>query len=1018
MSSLISPFRPSDISTGLVGYWKFNNDPNDSSSSGYNLTPSGSPTYTTDSYWKDGEYSTHTITASSQYFSVSKASAPNLNMQTQAVSVSAWVKLAANASVCCVAGVYNNGAADAQYLLYSNGTNWAFNITNATPTAVEAISTTSTTGGRWTHVVGTYDGANVKIYIDGNFEKATAQTGNMHVADSEPFMVAGVNRTTSYADADIKDVAVWNVVLTPIQIKSLAMGVDYQNLAYRPSNVSTYPTHWWKMNEVSGIRYDAVSALKDGSFESWNAASYAEADSTTTKASNWAIYSSSDAHGGVAGVVWNAGSSYSLGKVQFELAQYGTISGTIVAKLYASSAQGTSGVPTGSALATSDAVDVTGLPVYETFAWTDFIFSTPYSLTSGTWYCLTLECGTLSGSNNNQVFISESNAATYHGFDKPSGTWTTYANNEKPLFKTYSYTAESLVNWTLNGGSVAKESSTVKVGTYSAKLTGAGAGNNAFIYQDVYSAFGVGKGKTLTFGAWVYASSATTARLYFSDSVSSTAASSWHTGTPGWEFLTLTGTIGVTATNAYVYFQVYNTTGSAYVDGSVVREGYFVPTTTTAMPHNALTLTDNNTVLSSGGYVEGVGADFEAGASEYFSSADSADWDLATGTDFGWSAWIKLESSAAVNPVITRDNNNDFALSVAADNTLTFDIGNANILASTATVPDSTWTHVAVTRASGTAKIYIDGIEADSAADATAVASAEALNIGYDETVYFDGVMADIAYWKGYAPTAAEIKSLACALPIQRQGIVSYWKLDEQSGNRADSIGSNTLTDNNTVLYDTGKVGNAADFEATNSEYLSITDASQSGLNFTGTEVFLSAWIKPESLVTAGIVNKSLNTGNQRSYALYSTVTTGIVQFLVSSDGSATSNSVSTSALSNGVWTHTSGTYDGSFTKIYFNAVNEDSDAFTSAIYDSTADVRVGCLNDALYQDGLIDEVIIAQRYFRPEEIKAVYLKGLNGKEVTSNESSNIQKVINIAYFVVKKIAGLAQNLIGKVINV
>jgi hypothetical protein len=34
----------------------------------------------------------------------------------------------------------------------------------------------------------------------------------------------------------------------------------------------------------------------------------------------------------------------------------------------------------------------------------------------------------------------------------------------------------------------------------------------------------------------------------------------------------------------------------------------------------------------------------------------------------------------------------------------------------------------------------------------------------------------------------------------------------------------------------------------------------------------------------------------------------------------------------------------------------------------------------------MIDEAVIAKRYFRPEEIKAVYLKGLNGKEVTSTE--------------------------------
>ena len=54
-------------------------------------------------------------------------------------------------------------------------------------------------------------------------------------------------------------------------------------------------------------------------------------------------------------------------------------------------------------------------------------------------------------------------------------------------------------------------------------------------------------------------------------------------------------------------------------------------------------------------------------------------------------------------------------------------------------------------------------------------------------------------------------------------GLVSWWSMDETSGNRADSHGSNTLTDNNTVTYDTGKISNASQYTAANSEYLEIT---------------------------------------------------------------------------------------------------------------------------------------------------------------------------------------------------
>ena len=43
--------------------------------------------------------------------------------------------------------------------------------------------------------------------------------------------------------------------------------------------------------------------------------------------------------------------------------------------------------------------------------------------------------------------------------------------------------------------------------------------------------------------------------------------------------------------------------------------------------------------------------------------------------------------------------------------------------------------------------------------------------------------------------------------------LISYWKLDETSGTRVDSVGNNDLTDNNTVLYGAGKQGNGADLE-------------------------------------------------------------------------------------------------------------------------------------------------------------------------------------------------------------
>lgn len=60
--------------------------------------------------------------------------------------------------------------------------------------------------------------------------------------------------------------------------------------------------------------------------------------------------------------------------------------------------------------------------------------------------------------------------------------------------------------------------------------------------------------------------------------------------------------------------------------------------------------------------------------------------------------------------------------------------------------------------------------------------------------------------------------------------LVAHWKLDESSGTRNDSKGANHLTDNNTVTSAAGKLGDAADFESSNSERLTLADNADMSL--------------------------------------------------------------------------------------------------------------------------------------------------------------------------------------------
>lgn len=77
-----------------------------------------------------------------------------------------------------------------------------------------------------------------------------------------------------------------------------------------------------------------------------------------------------------------------------------------------------------------------------------------------------------------------------------------------------------------------------------------------------------------------------------------------------------------------------------------------------------------------------------------------------------------------------------------------------------------------------------------------------------------------------------------------KDNLISYWKLEESSGTRADAHGSNNLTDNFTVTSGAGKIGTAADFELSNTESLSVGD--NPGLSMTG-DFTIALWVNIEN---------------------------------------------------------------------------------------------------------------------------------------------------------------------------
>jgi hypothetical protein len=215
--------------------------------------------------------------------------------------------------------------------------------------------------------------------------------------------------------------------------------------------------------------------------------------------------------------------------------------------------------------------------------------------------------------------------------------------------------------------------------------------------------------------------------------------------------------------------------------------------------------------------------------------------------------------------------------------------------------------------------------------------------------------------------------------------LVAYWKLDEASGNRADSHSTNTLTDNNTVASATGKIGLAADFEASNLESLSITNAAQVGLGFTS-DFTVAGWLKFESLPGVGgyfnLFDKDAGPGARGFYSALRDAGAGNFEWmLMAANGLGTSSTAVSWNPSTGTWYHVAIVYTASAgsMKLYVNgALLGTGTGLRTSIQATTNPFYIGAVNGGGGQsfDGLIDELGAWTRVLDAADVASLYNGG------------------------------------------
>lgn len=218
-------------------------------------------------------------------------------------------------------------------------------------------------------------------------------------------------------------------------------------------------------------------------------------------------------------------------------------------------------------------------------------------------------------------------------------------------------------------------------------------------------------------------------------------------------------------------------------------------------------------------------------------------------------------------------------------------------------------------------------------------------------------------------PNATLTKSTA---PTLLTNLLSYWKMNEASGDAIDShaaITDNTLTDHGGVGSGTGILGNGRDFESTNSQYFSHTD--NAALSMGDIDFTIQAWIKlesgPASGQSAGIVGK-FQTANY-DYVLYVYNDAGTLQlyFTVRNSGGGALVDVLASnfgapALNTPYLLHAWHDSVNDLIGIAVNAGAANTTLTTGGVNDTTDEFTVGAYDVGVnnyYFDGIIDEVAI-----------------------------------------------------------
>lgn len=163
--------------------------------------------------------------ASNEYVEIGDV--PALDLTGDEVTLAAWIRIEVLNGELKIFAKWSDSPTAHQYLLSVNASDQPLFAINASGQAI-ANGATTLIAGTWCHLAGTYDGSDVRVYLNGVEDGSVSKTGNM-IPNTAPVRIgagSGGSGTEQPFDGDIGHCAIWDAGLTADEIESLAAGIS------------------------------------------------------------------------------------------------------------------------------------------------------------------------------------------------------------------------------------------------------------------------------------------------------------------------------------------------------------------------------------------------------------------------------------------------------------------------------------------------------------------------------------------------------------------------------------------------------------------------------------------------------------------------------------------------------------------------------------------------------------------------------------------------------------------------